>query len=293
MPGRTTVPHPIPYQGSKRQIAAEILAKFPAEADRLVEPFCGSAALSLSAVHADRVQSVWLNDANAPLMRLWREIINREDSLADRYETLWNEQTGREREFFDQVRAEFNESHQPHHFLYLLVRSVKSVIRYNSRGEFNNTPDNRRRGTRPADMRRRIAAASQLLSDNCLLSHLDYIEVLARCTPDDIVYLDPPYQGVSGSRDSRYGARIDHERFCQELAKLNRRGCRFLVSYDGRTGDKTFGDPLPPELDLVRLEIRAGRSSQATLLGRSQLTYESLYLSPTLADSAARRLKPA
>lgn len=293
MPGRSSVPHPIPYQGSKRQIATAILAKFPDEAGRLVEPFCGSAALSLSAVQADRVQSVWLNDANPPLMRLWREIIDHGESLADRYEGLWNEQTGREREFFDEVRAEFNQSHQPHHFLYLLVRSVKSVIRYNSRGEFNNTPDNRRRGTRPADMRHRIAAASQLLSTKCLLSHLDYVEVLARCTPDDIVYLDPPYQGVSGRRDSRYGARIDHERFCQELDKLNRRGCRFLVSYDGRTGDKTFGDPLPSDLDLVRLEIRAGRSSQATLLGRSQLTYESLYLSPTLADNPARRLKPA
>jgi DNA adenine methylase len=167
------------------------------------------------------------------------------------------------------------------------------VIRYNSRGEFNNTPDNRRRGTRPADMRRRIAITAQLLSGKCRLSHLDYVEVLSRCTPDDIVYLDPPYQGVSGSRDPRYGARIDHERFCQELDKLNRRGCRFLVSYDGRTGDKTFGDPLPPELDLVRREIHAGRSSQATLLGRSQSTYESLYVSPTLANNSARQLKPA
>ena len=293
MPGRSSVPHPIPYQGSKRQIATAILAKFPATARRLVEPFCGSAALSLSAVQADRVHSVWLNDANAPLIRLWREIVNDGPGLADRYEALWTDQAGREREFFDEVRAEFNRSHRPHHFLYLLARSVKAVIRYNSRGEFNNTPDNRRKGTRPTDMRRRIVAASRLLGDKCRLSHLDYMEVLARCTPDDIVYLDPPYQGVSGRRDSRYGARIDHQLFCHELEKLNRRGCRFLVSYDGRTGDKTFGDPLPRELDLVRLEIRAGRSSQATLLGRSQLTYESLYLSPTLAESSAQRLKPA
>jgi DNA adenine methylase len=292
MPG-PTVPHPIPYQGSKRQIAAAILSRFPEAASRLVEPFCGSAALSLSAVQAGRASSVWLNDANAPLMRLWREIIDRGESLANRYEALWNDQAGRERKFFDEVRAEFNRTHQPHHFLYLLVRSVKAVIRYNSRGEFNNTPDNRRRGTRPADMRRRIAAASQLLSGKCRLSHLDYAEVLARCNPDDIVYLDPPYQGVSGRRDPRYGARIDHQRFCLELDQLNRRGCRFLVSYDGRTGDKTFGDPLPPELNLARLEIQAGRSSQATLLGRSQLTYESLYLSPALSEGSARRLKPA
>jgi DNA adenine methylase len=291
MPKRISLPQPIPYQGSKRQIAAAILAYFPPVADRLVEPFCGSSAISLAAAQAARVKSFWLNDANAPLMRLWRDILDRPEALADRYESLWNEQQGRERQFFDEVRAEFNQSHQPHHFLYLLVRSVKAVIRYNSRGEFNNTPDNRRKGTRPADLRRRLAATSQLLSENCRLSHLDYAEVLSRCTPEDVIYLDPPYQGVSQQRDPRYGAKIDHRRFCEQLDQLRRRDCRFLVSYDGRTGDKTFGEPLPAKLNLVHLEIPAGRSSQATLLGQSRITYESLYISPALAEQLQLRSK--
>jgi len=60
----------------------------------------------------------------------------------------------------------------------------------------------------------------------------------------------------------------------------------FAVSYDGRTGQKRFGTDLPESLGLVRLEIKAGRSSQATLLGRRDITYESLYLSPTLVEAA-------
>jgi DNA adenine methylase len=290
---RRSVPHPIPYQGSKRQIAADILTHFPGDTHRLVEPFCGSAALSLAAAQTGRAHSFWLNDANRPLMRLWREIVDQPESLADQYAALWHAQEGRERAFFDEVRAAFNQTHEPHHFLYLLARSVKAVIRYNARGEFNNTPDNRRRGTRPDEIGRRIAATSRLLSGKCRLSHLDYAEVLARCTPDDVIYLDPPYQGVSGTRDARYGARVDHQRFCQELDQLNRRGCRFLVSYDGRTGDKTFGDPLPRDLGLTRLEICAGPSSQATLLGRRQQTYESLYLSPALTGGKPRQLRQA
>jgi len=59
----------------------------------------------------------------------------------------------------------------------------------------------------------------------------------------------------------------------------------FIVSYDGRTGDKIYGEPLPKRLGLVHLEIFTGRSSQATLLGREHVTYESLYLSPALATS--------
>ena len=52
----------------------------------------------------------------------------------------------------------------------------------------------------------------------------------------------------------------------------------YLVSYDGRTGDKTFGEPMPKSLKLSLVDIHAGRSSQATLLGRNSDTYESLYL---------------
>ena len=70
-----------------------------------------------------------------------------------------------------------------------------------------------------------------------------------------------------------------------ELATLNERNIMFAVSYDGRTGTKTYGDPPPESLALSRLEIRAGRSTQATLLGRNDVTYESLYLSPALIAS--------
>jgi len=36
------IPHPIPYQGSKRNLASQILRFFPDEINRLVEPFAGS-----------------------------------------------------------------------------------------------------------------------------------------------------------------------------------------------------------------------------------------------------------
>ena len=42
------VPHPIPYQGSKRGIARLILKYFPDDVDTLIEPFAGSAAVSLA-----------------------------------------------------------------------------------------------------------------------------------------------------------------------------------------------------------------------------------------------------
>ena len=186
------------------------------------------------------------------------------------------------------MRKRFNDQHEPADFLYLLARCVKAAIRYNAAGEFNNTPDNRRKGARPPAMRQRISLVSDLLRRRTRLTSLDYTKVLNDCTKDDLVYMDPPYQGVCGNRDHRYLPKVNHDEFCDELSKLRDRNIMFAVSYDGRTGTKTYGEPLPKFLKLNQLEIRAGRSTQATLLGRSDVTYESLYLSSALTASLKR-----
>ena len=276
------VPQPFPYQGSKRQIAPRILQYFPSQVSRLVEPFAGSAALSIAVAAHRYANRFWINDAHSPLIQLWREIIRSPERLADQYAFLWTDQLGREREYFDEVRNRFNAQHEPADFLYLLARCVKAAIRYNSNGEFNNTPDNRRKGTQPSEMRRRITLASNLMRQRTRITSWDYKKVLANCSEDDLVYMDPPYQGVCGNRDQRYLPKVDFDEFCDELSDLNNRKILFALSYDGRTGTKRYGRPMPDSLKLTRLEVRAGRSTQATLLGRSDVTFESLYLSPAL-----------
>ncbi|MCH8922503.1 MAG: DNA adenine methylase [Planctomycetes bacterium] len=161
MNGPRDVPQPIPYQGSKRQIAPNILRHFPAAVSRLVEPFAGSAAMSIAVAARRRADSFWINDGHSPLIKLWREIIHRPDELADQYTLLWNDQLGCERKYFDRVRSRFNRDHHPADFLYLLARCVKAAIRYNAKGQFNNTPDNRRRGARPAGRALKLPASSQ------------------------------------------------------------------------------------------------------------------------------------
>jgi DNA adenine methylase len=116
--GRRDVPHPIPYQGSKRGLAPVVLSYFPAGIQRLVEPFAGSAAISLAAAHRRLAERFWINDAHAPLIALWREIIDRPEALAAGYARLWQAQHGREQTFYDAVRSKFNATHKPEFFLY-------------------------------------------------------------------------------------------------------------------------------------------------------------------------------
>jgi DNA adenine methylase len=276
------VPHPIPYQGSKRNLAQAIVACFPAQIEQVIEPFAGSAAVSLAAAQRHSGPRFVLNDANGPLMQLWREIIEQPHDLARRYAQLWHEQQGRERDYYQQIRTAFNQTHAAHDLLYLLARCVKAAVRYNAKGAFNQSPDHRRKGARPLTMERQILAASRLLGGRTALMAVDYREALHLATARDVVYLDPPYQGVCGQHDPRYIQGLALEAFIAALDDLNRREIAYIVSYDGRTGNKRFGTPLPDRLELMRLEIDAGRSSQATLLGRASRTIESLYLSPAL-----------
>lgn len=115
-------------------------------------------------------------------------------------------------------------------------------------------------------------------------SSVDYREVLQMARPGDIVYMDPPYQGVCATRDNRYFSGIDYNEFVESLEDLNRRGIDYIISYDGSCGDKQYGNDLPNDLGLRKVMLNAGLSSQALLLGKKEVTFEALYLSANLQD---------
>lgn len=234
----------------------------------MIEPFVGSAALSIAAACQGKAARFHLNDINQPLMALWDEMTHNPRGIANSYSRLWHEQQGQARTHYDQVRDEFNRTPQPDLLLYLLARCVKASVRYNPKGEFNQSPDNRRLGRNPERMAADIFAVSHLFRGRTTITSQDYGEVLTRATQDDLVYLDPPYQGVGSNGAPRYFGGVEFVESVQELARLNKRDTPFILSYDGQTGDKVYGQELPTELNLYRVEVNAGRSSQSTLLGR-------------------------
>lgn len=277
------VPQPFPYQGSKRNLASAILGYIPEGVTALIEPFAGSAAITLNIAAQGLAENFVINDLNEPLVELWRTIIHSPEKLARHYETLWNTQHEDRRSFYATVRDEFNRSGKPDHLLYLLARCVKAAVRYNAEGKFNQSPDNRRTGMHPETMRENLMATSRLLRGKTECSSQDYKECVASTTADDLIYMDPPYQGVCGQRDPRYLKAVLFDEFIEVLESLNARDLSYLVSYDGRTGERVHGRLLPNHLGLHLVELEAGRSSQATLLGRHEVTVESLYISPALA----------
>ncbi len=120
------------------------------------------------------------------------------------------------------------------------------------------------------------------MNGKTLFSTLDYHDVLEAATPEDLVYMNPPYQGVTNIRDNRYFAGVPFDEFAQAIELLNKKGVNYLISYDGACGGKEYGEELPKSLHCKKVILNADVSSQALLLGKKSITFEVLYVSKAL-----------
>jgi DNA adenine methylase len=279
-------PHLVQYQGSKRLLASSILQYMPNTFERLVEPFSGMAAITIAVAQEKRASAYHINDINGPLVSLLKEVIISPENLVLRYEKLWKEQfvfaEGHIQHFY-KVREDFNNGDEsPEKMLYLLARCVKGSVRYGKTGKFNQSPDKRRHGVNPKNIAKSAYSISCLLRDKSSFSSKDYREIFEMVRPGDLIYIDPPYQGVTNTRDNRYFAGISYEDFVTAIDTLNKKSIDFLISYDGECGGKSYGMELPKYLGCQKMLLNAGLSSQGTLLGKQQTTYEALYISKNL-----------
>lgn len=285
---RFDVPHPIPYQGSKRLLAPAVLSFVPRDRfNRLIEPFAGSAAITLAAAQRHMFEHYVIADLLKPLTDIWREILEYPSKLSETYSALWHSQlNGDPAKRFNEIRAQFNEDQAPAKLLFLLARCVKNAVRFSTAGQFNQSPDRRRRGMRPDTMGQEIRTANRLLAGKCQVICGDFRAVLRMARRGDLIYMDPPYQGISKGGDRRYIKGVQRNEIIEAVEGLNNRGIEYILSYDGHCGEKSYGEPLPDHLRAHRLLLEVGRSSQATLNGRDHVTVESVYLSPGLYTCA-------
>jgi len=290
------LPHPIPYQGSKRSLAPMIAPYVPQDIVTWYEPFAGSAAMTIWAAHNKVAKHYVIGDVLAPIADLWRVIIENPKGTADHYAEIWHGQTTSDEGYFNAVRERYNSDRDPVELLYLICRCVKNAIRFNAKsGNFTQSRDKRRLGMKPEKMASAILGVSVLLKGKTEVVSGDWIKTVSGAGPEDFIYMDPPYLGTTVGKDKRYVEGLPQDRLIDGLADLRRRNIRFALSYDGMTGGKEYGPPLPDTLGLTRLLLHAGKSSQATLVGRSEETVESLYITPDLGeahDGIIRKKKP-
>lgn len=286
------LPHPIPYQGSKRSLAPLIGRYLPKKVRTFYEPFAGSAAMSIYAAHYRISERFVISDSLEPMVELLTAIVNKPGDTSSRYRSVWEGQQTADLGYFNSVRARYNSDRDPVDMLYLICRCVKNAVRFNKLGNFTQSVDKRRLGMRPDKMEDAIAGVSAILKGRVEFRVGDWRETTHDAGKADFIYMDPPYLGTSVGRDKRYHQQLGSDALVEGLAVLLARHIPFALSYDGMTGGKEYGPPLPDSLGLTRLLLHAGISSQATLSGRKEETIESLYVTPGLAKAVDGVIRP-
>ena len=286
------LPHPIPYQGSKRRLAPIIGEYLPRGIETFYEPFAGSAAMTIFAACHQRANDFVVADSLEPMVALLRSMVENPQYTAERYRQLWEGQIKNSNKFFNEIRDRYNEENDPVDLLYLICRCVKNAIRFNKCGGFTQSVDKRRLGMHPDKMRTAVFGMSSILRGRVTFRHSDWRDTLVDATTNDFVYMDPPYLGTSIGRDKRYHQQLSLDELIVGLRDLRQREIPFALSYDGMTGGREYGPPLPEALGLTRLLLHAGTSSQATLSGRKEQTIESLYVTPGLEKACSGSISP-
>lgn len=275
----------IKWTGSKRKQSEEIISHFPKEIDTYYEPFLGGGSVMYRLLISEiKINNLICSDVNEDLINLWNMIKIEPKRLAEGYESLWNElnkddDIDRKKEYFNTVRARYNANRSPIDFLFISRTCVNGKIRYNRRGEFNNSFHVTRNGIISKTMAKIINDWSEKInSSNVSFVHQDYSIINAK--KDDYIYLDPPYAGTT---DMYYGG-IDLNKFYEWLGNQK---CKYALSFDGTSGEDNYMTKIPIALYDKHIFIENGNSTFKKVdKGKNEMVSESLYIKEMLNVSA-------
>lgn len=241
---------------------------------RYFEPFVGGGSM----IYVVEAQEKIASDINKPLIDLWNLIKINPDYLLESYTRYWNLLNDAKNEesykVFNEIRSKFNTTYNPEDLFFLSRTCVNGLIRFNKKGEFNNSLHYSRKGIAPERLDKVLKLWTNKIK-NTEFIHMDYTETLNILEKNDVVYLDPPYFHTKGM----YYGSIDNETFLTYLDKLNSKGVKFILSFDGKTCDKDYTCNIPKELYKRHHYIYAGQSTFKKVIDkRANQVYESIYI---------------
>ncbi len=266
-------PSLIKWTGSKRSQASAIAAFFPkSDKGNYFEPFLGGGAMLYHGAH--HFKRAFASDIYAPLIDLWTSVKNDPSGVIENYTSEWNLLQADFPKHFFKVRARFNASPSGLDLLFLSRTCVNGIIRFNSKGQFNNSIHLSRRGMTPRlfeeSIRRWEAAVSRTE-----FSVRDFATIADNVECGDFVYLDPPY----ANSHNRYAENLDLPKLLDFLDKLNRKNVLWALSFDGFRGDSDLTYELPKTLYRFHTTLPSGHSAVQKVLNKSlEGVEESLYL---------------
>jgi DNA adenine methylase len=263
------IPSLIKWTGSKRSQAKKIKALMPKHS-KYCEPFLGGGAMLYLAAKPGSV----VGDIYEPVVKLWRLVQTDPEKVIKHYYEQWEKLQADLPDYFYTVRERFNKSKDPLDLSFLMRTCVNGIVRFNNHGAFNNSFHLSRKGMNPERFEKIVRKWFERLKGVEIVCG-DYEHTVAKMKKGDFVYFDPPYAG----NKQRYVSDLDCERLFRVLRKLNKRGVKWALSFDGQRGELDLSHPVPTHLYKRKHLIVSGNSAIGTVLnGPVEEVKESLYL---------------
>jgi DNA adenine methylase len=189
----------VKWAGGKTRLLPQLLARVPSGFRRYYEPFMGGAALFF----ACEPERAVLGDVNAALVGLYRTLVSDVDAVIDVLRA--HKARHSDPEYYYDVRKRWNDplmrsiwpdAKTAATFIYLNKTCFNGLWRENRSGEFNVPRGDYTNPTIVDD--NGLRAASRSLS-RAMITHATYVETTIDASNGDFVYLDPPYDPLSGT----------------------------------------------------------------------------------------------
>ncbi|MFW6238982.1 MAG: DNA adenine methylase [Halanaerobiales bacterium] len=233
------------YRGGKRKEIKHFNKFIPDKIETYIEPFVGGGAVFFHLEHDNNI----INDVNNKLMEFYRDLKYNYETMREQldklqklyeknrreYERKKGQSSGNKRvkdkneNLYYQLRDEYNypSGKWLKGVLYYFINKTaySGMIRYNQQGEFN-VPYGRYKNFNT----NLIKPAHHNLLQDTEIYNKDFSEIFAMATPDDFIFLDPPYDTTFndyGNENGNYEFdESEHRRLSEDFKNLS---CKALM----------------------------------------------------------------
>lgn len=254
------------WVGNKQRFANEIISNFPHDYGTYVEPFLGSGAVLGTLAPLRAVAS----DACEPLVGIWKLLHDDPDRLIASYRERWERFMEDRAQTYDEVKASFNEQHNPEDLFFLSRSCYAGIIRFRRDG-YMSTPIGPHKPVPPESVANRIRIWRER-TKGARFECCDFEETVDRAKRGDLVYADPPY---TDTQAILYGAQsFTLDRLYSAIERAKARGAFVALSIDGKkkSGAKSVDVRAPKGLFKTECLVNCGRS----MLRRLQMGGQTL-----------------
>ncbi len=224
----------VKWAGGKRQLIESITPLLPKRISSYCEPFLGGGAVFFSLQPKKAV----VNDLNQDLMLVYETIRDDVDALIASLQT--HENTAdyyymmRDMDRDKKAYSALSRVEKASRLLYLNKTCFNGLFRVNSSGEFN-TPFGHYKNPNIVNEPVLRAVSQYFSASSITFCSEDFSQTLERVGKGSFVYLDPPYDPLSGTANfTGYNqggfGRAEQIRLKEACDRLTKRGVKFMLS---------------------------------------------------------------